>query len=182
MFQSFDKLTLALVMASANLSTLQTGAQAAPIPFTGTSLILNEKPGLYRSPKGFTLNAGRSGWEQASPPADNPFLATVYRKTSGALTVRVDKADLGQSAEDYTKQWMKDYPRLGFEVLGHRTVRVGRETGFLLDLVNRESKVQLRQILFVKNDTVVNLTCRDDVKTFRQSAEGCAEIMKTFSW
>lgn len=163
-------------------------AFAAPIPLTGSSMLLNEKPGIYRSPLGFHIDAARTGWKQFQPNEENKFLATVYRSeeadngVQAALTVRVDSIDKNEDLDVYTKKWMKDYPRLGFNILASKKVRVGNQVGFLIDLINRDNNIQLRQLLFVKNENVVNLTCRDHYKQFNDTLKSCNEIFRTFTW
>ena len=72
-------------------------AQAAPIPATTSSLLISERPGLFRSPSGFQIDAGKTNWEQISTPKSNGFISTVYRSEYSvggiqpALTVRMDK-------------------------------------------------------------------------------------------
>ena len=60
-------------------------AQAAPIPGTATSKLVSPQIGLYHSPIGFQLNAGKTGWEHVAPPAGNKYIATVYRAEPGSV-------------------------------------------------------------------------------------------------
>lgn len=163
-------------------------AQAAPIPATTSSLLVSEKPGIFRSPTGFQINLGKTKWKQISTPKSNDFISTIYRSEQPvdgiqpALTVRVDKLEKRTSLSRYTKRWMKDYPRLGFEILTAKKVKVGNRVGFMLDLINRDNEMQLRQLLFVKNKDVVNLTCRDHHQNFNNTLKSCNEIFRTFRW
>ena len=54
-------------------------AQAAPIPGTSSSKFISPQIGLYHSPVGFEMNAGRTGWSHVAPPVGNRFIATVYK-------------------------------------------------------------------------------------------------------
>lgn len=143
---------------------------------------------MYRSPLGFRIHSGGTGWKQVAPPTDNPFLSTVYRNENSAdgvqaaLTVRVDTTASKEDLDGYAKKWIKDYPRLGFEVMTAKKVQVSGEVGFMLDLINRENQIQLRQVLFVKNNKVVNLTCRDHFREFNVTLKSCNEIFRTFAW
>ncbi len=163
-------------------------ARAAPIPLTTSSKVLTAKPGIFHSPKGFQLNAGDSGWVQASLSGQHPYIVTTYKSETlrngyqAALTVRVDDMQEALDLDDYTKKWMKDYPRLGFEILTSKKVRIGETVGFLLDLVNRDNQIQLRQVLFVKGKTAVNLTCRDHAQNIDATLKSCNEIIRTFKW
>jgi hypothetical protein len=163
-------------------------AHAAPIPLTSSSILISEKKGIFRSPLGFSLHSGQTNWEQVAAPQDNPFIATIYRanpSTSGiqaALTVRIDELNEKSNLESYSKKWLKDYPRFGFEILSSKKVRVGSQVAFLLDLVNRENQKQLRQVLFLKDKSAVTLTCRDQMKTFGTTLKSCNSIIRTFRW
>ena len=163
-------------------------AFAAPLPATTSSKLISERPGLFRSHTGFQIDSGKTGWKQVMAPGQNGFIATVYRSNEPvdgiqpALTVRMDKLEKKTSLSRYTKRWMKDYPRLGFEILTAKKVKVGQGVGFMLDLINRDNEMQLRQLLFLKNKDVVNLTCRDHHENFNNTLKSCNEIFRTFRW
>src|SRR4051794_14150044 len=104
---------------------VSTVGQAAPHPGTATSTLVSPQLGLFRSPLGFQLDSGQSGWAQSEAPSDNHFIATVYKapgKTSkgepGTLTVRTDKLAKDIPLDKYVQRWMKEYPKYGFDVLG----------------------------------------------------------------
>src|SRR5258707_6653596 len=70
---------------------------AAPMPATSTSLLTNQKPGIFRSSKGFSVNAGKTEWILGEPPVDLPSVVTVFKSPENhkgvqpVLTVRVDE-------------------------------------------------------------------------------------------
>lgn len=161
---------------------------AAPIPVSTSSAVLNAKPGIYLSPLGFQLDTSDTGWRPVDAQGKSEFIVAAYVKETsdpevqGAFTVRVDKIAAPTSVEAYAKKWLKDYPRLGFEILTAKKVNVSGEIGFLLDLVNRDNKMQLRQLLFTKRNHVVNLACRDQMKDFTATLADCNKIFRSFSW
>src|SRR5690606_16050648 len=80
-------------------------ASAAPMPGTASSKLVSPQIGLFRSPDGFQVNAGDSGWIHLAAPQGNKYIATVYRapdsqtgekdktakkSTPASLTIRVD--------------------------------------------------------------------------------------------
>lgn len=170
------------------LALFPLAAQAAPMPGTGSSPLVSEKPGLFHSSKGFRLNSAQSGWVQTAPPKSIPSLVTIYRSPAPvngqqpALTVRVDDLRKNQGLKTYVKKWMKDYTRFGFDVLTAKPIKVGQTSAFLLDIVSKETQKQLRQVVFLKEKTAVILTCRDQKDSFKQTVEDCNEIMRTFEW
>lgn len=161
---------------------------AAPIPFTSSSALISKNAGLYRSPLGFSIHSSETGWKQVPPPNKNEFIVTMYENRDpnssapAALTVRVDDLKKKTSLEDYSKKWLRDYPRFGFDVITAKKVRVGENVGYMLDLLSRENKKQLRQLLFVKDKQAVTLTCRGDREKFKTTVRDCNDIIRTFRW
>jgi hypothetical protein len=164
-------------------------AHAAPIPGTATSTLVSPQLGVYRSPLGFEISAGDSGWKQGEAPGDNKFIATIYKAPvknskgeAGSLTVRVDKLAKELVIDKYVQRWVKEYPKYGFDVLGSKPFSQNKERGFVLDLINRDNGRQLRQVVFLKKQKAVILTCRDQVSTFKDSLKNCNQIIRTFQW
>ena len=162
--------------------------EAAPIPGTASSTLVSKKPGVFQSPKGFRLDAGNTAWIQSAPPKKIPALVTVYKAPvpidgqQPALTVRVDDLRQAQPLKTYVKKWMQDYNRFGFDVLTAKPVKVGESQAFLLDILSRETKKQLRPVVFLRDKTAVILTCRDQRETFTKTVQDCNQIIKTFAW
>jgi hypothetical protein len=171
-------------IASIVVSFFTLTALAAPIPGSTSSKLVSPQLGLYRSPKGFVVSAGGSGWSHVEPPKGNKFVATMYDSptSTAALTVRVDELKRDLTLDAYVQKWMKAYPRYGFDVIGSKPFAQNGTKGYVLDIVNRDSKKQLRQVLFLKEKKAVILTCRDEQKKFKDSLKGCNEIIKTFAW
>ncbi|MES2856389.1 MAG: hypothetical protein V4692_11030 [Bdellovibrionota bacterium] len=175
------QITLAVAALGVLLSAQM--VSAAPIPGSTSSKLVSPQLGLFRSAKGFEINAGGSGWAHVAPPKDGKFVATMYDAPgSAALTVRIDELKKDTTLDAYVQKWMKAYPRYGFDVIGSKPFAQNGSKGFVLDLVNRDSKKQLRQVLFLKEKKAVILTCRDDQTKFRDSLKGCNQIIKTFAW
>jgi len=161
---------------------------AAPIPATSSSILISEYPGLFRSSYGFLIHTGKTNWLHTEAPGEIPSIVTVYRSpqthqgVQAALTVRVDELKADLNLKTYAKKWMKDYHRLGFDVLASKPVQVQNQTGFLVDVLNRESNKQLRQVIFMRNKTAVVLSCRDHRENFNETVNACNEIIRSFKW
>lgn len=170
------------------IALLNIHATAAPMPGTSSSQIVSEKSGLFYSTKGFSLNAAETAWVQSAPPKSIPSLATIYKSPlpshgqQPALTVRVDEMHKPLALRNYVKHWMQDYTRFGFDVLTAKPVRINNQSAFLIDIVSKETKKQLRQVVFIKEKTAVILTCRDERESFSKTLQDCNEIIKTFQW
>lgn len=164
--------------------SLPAGASPAPAMTT----LLNQKPGLFLSSKGFRLDASDTGWSLSAAPKNMPSLVTIYKAPAvhygfqPALTVRVDHLPETQTLGQYVKQWMKDYSRFGFDVLKAKPVQVHHQVAFLIDIVARQSEKQLRQVIFLKDKTAVILTCRDHQSVFSQTVKACNQIIRSFEW
>lgn len=165
-------------------------AMAAPMPATSTSKLVAPQLGLFRSPTGFEISSGASGWIHSVAPQDSRYIQTVYRapkdpadkKTAASLTVRIDKLEKPVAMNKYVQRWQKEYPKYGFDVLGSKPFSQNKIKGFVLDLVNRDSQKQIRQVVFMKDTNAVILTCRDDAKSFKDSLKNCNQIIRTFNW
>lgn len=168
------------------LSLFIVAAQGAPIPLTSTSALISRNDGLYRSPLGFSIHSSDTGWKQLPPPNKNEYIVTMYESlgeaTPSALTVRVDELKKSTPLDEYSKKWLRDYPRFGFDVITAKKVRVGDNVGYMLDLLSRENKKQLRQLLFVKDKRAVTLTCRGERAKFKTTVRDCNDIIRTFRW
>ena len=150
------------------------------MPATASSKLVSPQLGLYRSPLGFEISSGTSGWAHAEPPKNNKYVATLYAdpKTKASLSVRVDEL----KKDMYVSRWSKEYPRYGFDVVGSQTFAQNKQKGYVVDLVNRDTGKQLRQVVFMKKKHAVIMTCRDNIKNFKQSLKDCNQIIRTFSW
>ena len=184
-FAGFTTLFFGLLLAPG-------ATQASPHPAAASSKLIAPRLGFYRSPDGFHLHSGDSGWLQAAPPAGNQTILTVYRsprnESKASLTVRVDQLARGTNADRYIGRWIKEYPRFGFDVLGSQpfsqTGPQGPIRGHVIDLMNRDSKMQLRQVVFVSEarKRAAILTCRDNATDFSATLKSCNSIVKTFEW
>lgn len=163
-------------------------ALAAPIPVTSSSFVISNQIGKFISERGFSIHAEKTDWIHSASPPDNPNIAALYRsKTThkgvqAGLTIRVDDLQIKQSLKNYVKQWLKDYPRFGFDILNSKPIRINSQRAFLLDMINRQTSRQLRQVVFLKNKTAVILTCRDHRESFKSALSTCNEIISNFRW
>lgn len=167
-------------------------AQAAPLPGAGSSAVTNPKLGLYHSPLGFQISAADSQWLLSEPPAKTKYIVTMYkaprkfRDTQPSLTVRVDTLKEKQPLKAYVHQWLKDYPRFGFDVLNKDgqplAFKVGSQVGYVVDLAAKKSSKQLRQVVFMKDNHAVIMTCRDDKANFKNTLKACNSIIRSFEW
>ena len=98
------------------------------------------------------------------------------------LTVRVDQLEKKMEISQYVKRWTKEYPKFGFDVKGSKKFAMNGQNGYVVDLVNTSKKRQLRQVIFMKENKAVLLTCRDHISSFKSSLNECNKMIKSFKW
>ena len=180
---SMDKLLIFLLLASPLKSIF-----AAPIPGTSSSELFAPKIGVHHSKYGFMIDGVSSNWLQTQPPKKSRYIETVYRspevknETRATLTVRVDRLKKSLKLKNYVKRWVKEYPKYGYDVLGSKKFKSKGRRGYVIDLINSKKRRQLRQVIYLKNQTAVLMTCRDHVRSFKKSLRGCNKIVKSFTW
>lgn len=162
---------------------------AAPAPLTSSSKARSLLQGLYRSAEGFALSSKETNWIADFPSDKDANLEVIYRAPpsaqsglGAALTVRIDRQEKPLRLKPYVKSWLKDYPKFGFEVLGSKRFRHKNEWGYVIDLIAPAQKKQLRQVVFVRDQRAVILSCRDDQDRFRESLKSCNQIIRSFAW
>ena len=181
-----NKLQIAFILIGVFL--FSSVSWAAPIPATSSSLLIDSENGTFRSHLGFQISAGQSDWILSDAPNNHKYIAIQYKSPSNqggvraALTVRIDELSQSTNLRSYVKKWIRDYPKLGFDILAARKVSVDEKPAFLIDLINRESSLQLRQVVFLKKQRAVILTCRDHKERFLENLKSCNQIIRSFDW
>lgn len=158
-------------------------AKASPFPAMTT---LSAKPkGFFQSELGFSVDSSLTNWTYG-PTGSHVLTQFRAPATSDgvqpALTVRADRLRDAEGLKGYLKSWLKDYERFGFDVIAKRPIKIAGQAGILFDLINRDAERQLRQVVFIRGQLAVTLTCRDHRKTFDASVKACNSIIRTFRW
>ncbi|GIL17604.1 MAG: hypothetical protein BroJett040_13550 [Oligoflexia bacterium] len=160
-------------------------ALAAPHPGTSTSMLIAPHKAAFFARKGFQLNSGKTEWSITGD--ENSSLSEFHLQFTppkGTALLELNTETLAQemSLESYAKKWVRDYPMYGFEVLGTKSFAQNHSKGFIVDLLHRKMKKQVRQVIFLSGKTSVTLTCADQMDTFKDSLQDCNSIIKTFDW
>ena len=143
-----------------------------------------------RSDEGFLFSKLDTSWFNSPTPKDKKNMHLLFRSpvvTNGfqpIMTVRVDR-NIGKARniKGYVQQWMGDYAKLGYRVLGSRPFQHKKETSYVIDVRNTKSKKQVRQVVFFKRrQKAVILTCIDNVTSFTSSLKECNKIIRSFAW
>ena len=136
----------------------------------------------------FEFSNLKTSWWKAPVPADKEgvsmlFRAPVLKKPNGfrpIMTVRLGKTD--KNVASYVASWMGDYAKLGYEVLGSRSFSHKKNSGYVVDVKNPNTNKQARQVIFLKDQNSVILTCVDKIKSFKSSLSECNKIVRSFNW
>lgn len=134
------------------------------------------------------MNAGKSEWILSEPPAELPSVVTVFKSPENhhgvqpVLTVRVDELARKMDLKTYAKQWLKDYSLLGFNILKTKTLKVNSFPAFAMEVEEARGQKKLRQIVFLKDQTAVVMTCRDLKESFKKTVKDCNKIFRSFEW
>lgn len=161
---------------------------AAPIPATSSSDFLKTGIGLFRSPYGFKVSADKTTWIHTAAPNEQPFIATIYKApqtekgVQPLITVRLDSMKRRKTLNQYMREWVKVYPRLGFRVLATQKIKINDNTAFLIDLIHSKSHRQVRQVVFVKDSKAVVMSCRGHQDGFKKTVKSCNQIIRNFDW
>ena len=135
----------------------------------------------------FEFKELETSWWRAPVPASKKGVALLFRAPLSKqkdfqpiMTVRVGKTK--QGINNYVASWMGDYSKLGYDILGSRAFKHNSQRSYVVDVRNSSTKKQARQVIFLKNNNTVILTCIDRVDTFKNSLSECNKIVKSFSW
>lgn len=135
----------------------------------------------------FKFKKTKTSWWRAPVPASKKGVAVLFRAPLSTqkdfqpiMTVRVGKTK--QNINNYIASWMGDYSKLGYDILGSRPFKHENYRAYVVDVKNTTTKKQARQIIFLKDNNTVILTCIDKVQTFKSSLAECNKIVKSFSW
>ncbi len=160
---------------------------AAPIPATSTSEFLQTGIGLFRSPLGFSISSDKTNWLHIAPPENQKNIATLYKApksykgVQALLSVRVDELESSKTLNQYMREWVKVYPRLGFNILGTKKINLSKQEGFLIDLIHSKSQRQVRQVVFLNEKNAYILSCRGHQDEFKLTVKSCNQIMRNFT-
>lgn len=137
----------------------------------------------------FEFNNPKTSWWKAPVPANKQGVSMLFRapvsskKSDGfrpIMTVRLGKTD--KSVANYVASWMGDYAKLGYDVLGSRSFSHKKNPGYVVDVRNPRTNKQARQVIFLKGENSVILTCVDRIKSFKSSLSECNKIVRSFNW
>ncbi len=168
------------------ISAVASAAPDAPKPSDPESKAFQ----TLRSDEGFLFSQLDTSWFNSPAPEDKKNIHLLFRSpvvTNGfqpIMTVRVDKnVGKAKNIKEYVEQWMGDYAKLGYRILGSRPFQHKNERSYVIDVKNTETEKQVRQVVFFKRrEKAVILTCIDNVNSFQSSLRECNNIIRSFAW
>ena len=166
----------------AGLLAVSSVGLASPIPGATT---VKPSLGVFKSPVGFEISAAASSWKMSAIPKSNSFIVGVFtptQKSNASLTLRLDKLGKDTSLQSYTQRWQKEYPKYGFDILGSKSFEQNGMLGHAIDLIQRDTRKEIRQVVFLKDKKAIVMTCKDEESNFRNTLKDCNQIMRSFKW
>lgn len=162
------------------------GSIAWALPHTGLqgSALVAPERGLLFLTQGFRLQNSETKWNLEIQKDRTNFRALYRSKEEplGQLLVRVEESKGISQPDAYAKRWLRDYNHFGFEVKGEKKFQVNQAPGYVMDLLHRERKVQIRQVVFLRGERAVILTCSDEVGQFASTLARCNSVIRSFTW
>ena len=137
---------------------------------------------------GFSLSNTGTDWELTPAPPDADNIVFLFRGKQivnghqATLTARKEKLEQEKDLKQYTRKWMNEYPKFGYNVLGQKPFTLDGRNAYVIDLISAASEKQSRQVISEKNGTVVVLTCLDNKEQFSRSLPFCNKIIRSFKW
>lgn len=165
---------------------------AAPYPATSSSAIVSENS-YFQSKWGFTIHKSDVHWTRLIPDAKDPYHLTTYRPlmtapdSQASLNIRVDPVSKRPSKKkivlkSYLNYWLKQYPKLGMEVLKHEYTLLNGKKAVRVDAYNLSTSMQIRQYIVWEGENALLFSCSDKKDTFAVSLYACEQILQSMSW
>lgn len=142
---------------------------------------------LPQEPLGFEIKAEVPGWELSTPPPDAKNVKRLFRgpasaasKSQPTLTVRIEPlAKEEKELRDYLRRWLKDYPKFGYNVLGHQPFKLDGRQAHVIDVVDVAGERQARQVVTVEGPNAILFTCLDQKQEFGKSLPACNTLIRS---
>ena|GEM_PF-730480 len=165
---------------------------AAPYPSTSSSAVVTNSSYLSTN-WGFDLLKNDQNWFRYIPDAKDPFHIAILRPlqhlegSKVQLSVRVDPVstrseEKNVTLQSYTNHWLKQYPKLGIEVLKFETTKLKEQAAIRIEAYNINNQVQMRQYVVWYNDNAIIFTCADDRKLFSKTLFQCEKVLRSVSF
>lgn len=160
---------------------------SAPHPVTASSVLTDPAKGLFFHGFGFRLKSLGSDWKPVVPGTSS-FDVVRFEprledpKDGPELSIRTDRLKEDKSLEAYSRRWVRDYSSYGFEVLGTKPLQLGGGKALLIDLIHKNKKRQIRQVIFENDGRIAVMTCLDQTERFRKALESCNQMIRQFEW
>jgi hypothetical protein len=141
-------------------------------------------------PLQFELETKGTNWDLAVAPPDVKNVKRFFRgplskdmKTQPTLTVRIEPLPENEKdLREYLRRWLKDYPKFGYNVLGHKPFKLDGQSAHVIDVISNSGEKQARQVITLQGKDVILLTCLDTKDSFMDSLPACNQIVRSLKW
>ncbi len=160
-------------------------ALATPTALNISELLGTQEQDIYFGKDDFQISPAHTDWLMVPTPENSSVQTQFINPKSSSqakMTVRSETLEQDLSLLKYIGRSVRDYNRFGFEILSQRPLKINNQSAYLVDLKQNGSPIQLRQVLFKKDKTVVILTCSSHQESFKQELKACNQIYRNFKW
>lgn len=151
-------------------------------------VLAKQSPHEFFVPALIKLDAAITDWIQVSPQAELKSRLTVFKSreikkgVQANLTLDKDQLREKESLKGYVENWIKRFPRFGYDVISKNKYTLRKVKGIVIDFVSNISPMQFRQVIFKRGKTVLIFTCSDLKESFRVSLRSCNAIIRSATW
>lgn len=165
---------------------------AAPYPATSSSAVLSEGSSFH-SKWGFDIQKNDLHWTKLLPDSSDPYHLITYRPSviapdsQASLNIRVDPVSKRSGEKkivlkSYLDYWLKQYPKLGLEVLSHKYTLFNGKKAVQVESYNTQTNMQLRQYIVWEKNNALLFSCSDKKDSFVVSLYACEQILQSIQW
>jgi hypothetical protein len=146
---------------------------AAPYPGTSSSALTDPNKLYWLADKNYRIKLPHTNW--------------IYTEKTATVT-RLKSLDESPMVVSFfnrpdkdTKHSLVEYTNLGFEVTYTGNIRINKHPAQIIDLIHRENKKQLRQIVTSLTGGALYITCSSSTNSFLKQVKICNEIFASFT-
>jgi hypothetical protein len=162
---------------------------AAPYPSTSSSAVVTYSSYLSTD-WGFDLEKNAENWFRYVPSKSDPYHLAILRPlehlqgSKAQLSIRVDPVSTRSEGnkvtlKSYTNHWLKQFPKLGIEVLKYETTNIKGQKALRIEAYNLNNHVQMRQYVVWYDQNAIIFTCADLRESFSTTLYQCERVLRS---
>lgn len=136
----------------------------------------------------YKIEIGGTLWKETPPPPESKTILRLFRSPEiqggyqGTLSIRREPEANSSNLKKSVKQWTKEFPRFGYEVIRSEEFEQNGETAQVFDLLHKETQKQVRQVVFFNSKDSLIFTCTNHRQYFSATGAQCDLVVRSFRW